>query len=67
MAETVPFNLSIIELDEGVRLWSNVVDTDPEAVRIGDRVRVIFEDVTGGMTLPRFAKTETVPVDGSSK
>src|SRR5262245_25714274 len=34
----VPYNISMIELDEGVRLWSNVIGCDPTAVQIGDRV-----------------------------
>ena len=52
----VPFNLSLIELDEGIRLWSNVVECDPDDVRIGDRVRVTYEDATPEATLPRFLR-----------
>ena len=51
-----PFNLSIVELDEGVRLWSNVIGCDPDAVRIGDRVAVSYDDVTPDATLPRFTR-----------
>ncbi len=28
----VPYNVAMVELDEGVRVWSNVVGSDPEAV-----------------------------------
>jgi uncharacterized OB-fold protein len=50
----VPYNLSMIELDEGVRMWSNVVDCDPDRVQIGDRVELTYDDVTPEVTLPRF-------------
>ncbi len=32
------YNVSLIDLDEGVRLMSRVVDVSPDAVRIGQRV-----------------------------
>lgn len=50
-----PHNVSIIELDEGFRLMSTVVDVDPEAVRIGMRVRVRMADLDGaGAPVPTF-------------
>jgi uncharacterized protein len=49
-----PYSLTMVELDEGVRMWSNVVGTAPDDVHIGDRVRVVYDDVAGG-TLPHFA------------
>ncbi|MHB8511896.1 MAG: Zn-ribbon domain-containing OB-fold protein [Actinomycetota bacterium] len=45
-----PFNVVLIELDEGVRLVSNLLDAEPE---IGMRVHVSFED-----GLPLFKKAE---------
>jgi uncharacterized OB-fold protein len=39
-----PYNLALIELDEGYRMMSRVVDRDPEEVRIGDRVEARFDD-----------------------
>jgi hypothetical protein len=32
----VPYNVSPIDVDEGVRMWSNVVGCPPEHVKIGD-------------------------------
>ena len=52
----VPYNLSMVELDEGVRLWSNVVGSDPETIQIGDRVQLQYDDVTPEYTLPRFRR-----------
>lgn len=37
--EEVPYNVSVIELDDGVRLVSNLVGVGPDQVRIGQRVR----------------------------
>jgi uncharacterized OB-fold protein len=52
-ASPEPFSLTIVELDEGVRMWSNVVGCAPDDVRIGDRVRITYQDVTDG-AIPRF-------------
>jgi len=50
----VPYAVVIVELDERVRLVSNIVDCKPEDVYIGMPVEVTFEDVTGEITLPKF-------------
>jgi uncharacterized OB-fold protein len=44
----------VIQLDEGVRLLSNLVDCPVDAVRIGLPVEVVFDDVTPEVTLPKF-------------
>ena len=33
---------------------ANIVDCDPETVRIGDKVHVVFDHVSDTMALPRF-------------
>ena len=53
-ADKVPFVLAIVELEEGPRMMTNIVDCDPETVRIGMAVSVVFEDVTDEVTLPKF-------------
>lgn len=52
--DQVPYVLALIDLDEGVRMMSNVIECDPDVVRIGMRVEVVFEDVTPEITLPKF-------------
>ena len=52
--DALPYVLAVVELVEGVRLMTNVVDCAPEAVRIGMPVEVLFEDVTPEVTLPKF-------------
>jgi uncharacterized OB-fold protein len=46
--------LAYVELDEGPRVMTNVVDCDPDGVRIGQRVEVVFHDTGQGNALPRF-------------
>jgi uncharacterized OB-fold protein len=44
----------LIELAEGTRLLSNVVECPPEAVRIGMPVELVMTAVDDEMTLPLF-------------
>jgi uncharacterized OB-fold protein len=50
----VPYVLSYVDLDEGFRLMTNIVGTEPEKVKIGMRVKVSWED-QGEVALPFFA------------
>jgi uncharacterized OB-fold protein len=50
-----PFVLAYVELDEGPRMLTNIVDVDVEAVRIGMPVRAVFHDTGAGAALVRFA------------
>lgn len=50
----VPYVLGVIELAEGPRLLSNVVDVAPEEVRIGMEVELMFEPISEDMKLPLF-------------
>jgi uncharacterized OB-fold protein len=51
-----PYSVVLVELDEGVRLISNMVDTDPEEISIGMPVEVVFDDVLDDLTLPKFRR-----------
>jgi uncharacterized OB-fold protein len=53
--DDLPYMVVEIEIDEGVRLISNLVDTEPDAVYRGMRVMVTFDDVTPDITLVKFA------------
>jgi uncharacterized protein len=53
-ADIVPYVVALINLDEGVRLMSRVVDSAPADVKIGAPVEVVFEDVTPEISLPHF-------------
>ena len=49
-----PFNVAIVELDEGPRLHTNLVDVEPGGISIGMPVEVVFEKQNDEITLPRF-------------
>ena len=49
-----PYAVAIIELDEGPRLYSNVLGVDPHAIVQGLPVQVDFEDLDGEHTSPVF-------------
>lgn len=51
--ERIPYNVSLIEMEEGIRMWSNVVGCPPEQVYVGMPVEVIYEDLEG-YSLPKF-------------
>jgi uncharacterized OB-fold protein len=50
----IPYTIGVIQLDEGVRMVSNIVDCKPEDIKIGMKVEVTFDDVTDQITLPKF-------------
>lgn len=50
----VPWNVIMVDLVEGVRMISHLVDSPPEGIHIGMRVEVAFEEVEAGVTLPYF-------------
>ena len=52
--EELPYVLAVVELEEGVRMMTNVVGCAPDAVRIGMPVEVVFDDVTPDVTLAKF-------------
>ena len=52
-ADRVPYVIATVELDEGVRMMSDL-DEPPEAVAIGAPVEVFFETVDDEITFPRF-------------
>ena len=57
-AEDCPYVLAIVELDEGPRITTRIVDTPPDSVRIGQPVEVRFTSVSDDVVLPYFTVTE---------
>ena len=53
-----PYCIAYVTLDEGPVMLSNIVDTDLDAVRIGQRVRVVFKPSAGGMSIPMFTPVQ---------
>lgn len=46
--------LAYVELEEGPRIMTNIVDCDPESVRVGQKVRLVFHNTGEGTALARF-------------
>jgi uncharacterized OB-fold protein len=54
MAEQVPYAMAVVDLPEGVRMLTQIVDSDLGQVCIGAAVQVVFESVSDDITLPQF-------------
>lgn len=54
--DKLPYVLAVVELDEqpGLKVVSNIVDIQPDLVRVGDRVQVTFRPLAEGFVLPVF-------------
>lgn len=57
-AYEAPYVVALVDLAEGVRMMSGVVDCDPGQVRVGAAVAVRFEDWGGEHRLPVFTLAE---------
>ena len=62
-AEDTPYNIVLVDLDEGVRLMSNLVECRDEDIRIGMEVEIAFDDVTPEVTLPKFRPSKNISND----
>jgi len=49
-----PYNVVVVELEEGPRLHSNLVDCGDGDISVGMPVEVVFENVEDRATLPKF-------------
>jgi uncharacterized OB-fold protein len=54
MAAMAPYAIALIDLDEGVRMLSNVVGCAADDVVVGMRVEVTWEPLSDGRQLPLF-------------
>jgi uncharacterized OB-fold protein len=61
LADRVPYAVALIELEEGVRMMSNVVGCPADDARAGMAVEVTWEALEDGRNLPQFE-----PVAGGS-
>ena len=53
-AEVIPYNFAIVELEEGPRLVTNIVDCPNEELRVDMPVEAVYDDVSEETTLVRF-------------
>jgi hypothetical protein len=53
--EFVPYVVAVIDLDEGPKFVTNVVNIDPDLVTIGMPGKIVFTSTDDAMMLPVFA------------
>jgi uncharacterized protein len=53
-AHDTPYNVAIVQLEEGPRMMSNIVNIDLTDLRVGLPVKVVFDSVNETISLPRF-------------
>ena len=54
--EDLPYNVTIVELDEGPRMVTSLVDVENQEIKAGTPVEVVFDRVTEEITLPKFKR-----------
>ncbi len=54
-----PYVVALVDLDEGVRMMTNIIGCPPEDVRIGMAVTVTWEPLSDGRQLPLFTPAAT--------
>lgn len=56
MADQIPYVIALVDLQEGIRMTTNVVGAQPEQVHCGQRVAVDWSvELSDGRRLPVFA------------
>jgi len=48
------YAVALVDLAEGVRVMGNVLNAEPESVRVGQAVRVTWQPLRDGRNLPQF-------------
>ena len=56
-----PYAIAVVELDEGPRMMSNIVECEqtPEALKLDMPLEAVFEDITDEISLPKFRPTKS--------
>lgn len=67
--DEMPQLLAVVELDEGVHINTTLVGVAPEQLRVGQRLRPVFDERPGSATLLRFTPVESkhpdvIPAEG---
>ena len=54
--EDLPYNVTIVELEEGPRMVTSLAEIENEDIKAGIPVEVVFDRVTDEITLPKFKR-----------
>ncbi len=50
----IPYNIAVVELEEGPRVNTNVVGCSNDELVVGMKLQAVFEKVADGVHLPKF-------------
>jgi uncharacterized OB-fold protein len=53
-ADRLPYVAAAVDLEEGPRIMTNIVGTEPAGLRVGMPVQVDYQPLTGDITAPVF-------------
>lgn len=59
--ELTPYVVAYVELAEGPRILSNIIDCDPERIRVGLPVRLVFDEPGDDPEAPRLFRFKPAP------
>ncbi|MEM7018241.1 MAG: OB-fold domain-containing protein [Pseudomonadota bacterium] len=52
--DDVPYVVALVQLAEGPTMMSNIINCEPESLKIGQGVQVVFESRGDGVKIPQF-------------
>jgi uncharacterized OB-fold protein len=67
LASTGPYAIALVDLDEGVRMMSNVVRCEVESLVVGMALQVTWEPLSDGRHLPLFEPRDGAPLPGAGE
>lgn len=50
----VPYAVALVDLEEGARMMTEIVNCDPTEVKVGDKVQLTWDELPGGRHMPVF-------------
>jgi uncharacterized OB-fold protein len=56
--DELPYVMAYVELDEGPRILTNIINTPPGEVKIDLPVEVVFEDIDENLAIPKFQRIQ---------
>ena len=56
--DELPYVMAYVELDEGPRILTNIINTPPSEVKIDLPVEVVFEDIDENLAIPKFQRIQ---------
>jgi uncharacterized OB-fold protein len=59
--DEMPYNLALVDLDEGVRVHTSIVGVPNDELRIGMRLRVVFVPASEEIAIPMFEPSPGSP------